>query len=498
MISFSLSSGLFLGWSLGANDTANIFGTAVATRMVRFSVAAAITVVFVILGSVISGAGAAQTLGALGSVNALAGAFTVALAAAVAVTWMTWLGLPVSTSQAIVGAIIGWNIFTGAPTDPKILGLIVSTWFSSLFLSALFALILFKLFKYFLDRAKIHLLRLDHYNRLLLIAAGAFGAYTLGANNIANVMGVFVPIEIFESSTYLGFLHVTGVQKLFFLGALSIGVGVVTYAKKVIYTVGNDICKLTPITALIVVIAQSLVLFLFSSQQIESWLIIRGLPSFPLVPVSSSQAVVGAIIGIGIAKAGGRGINFRILGKITLGWLATPALAILLCLLTLFFVQNVFEQAVAKPESYEISPAVTAALEKEHIPVDPLRTLSKKTYHSSESFRENLMLVYKWNQKELFKIFYYARVEEIMVDADILHSRFNIKYFTPEELAAVKKLDGRTFTRHWQFHEALAGLSPAWRPREEIKQNKPFNDQLKQKREILRSIFRKKTPTRGL
>ena len=31
-----LSSGLFLGWSLGANDAANVFGTAVATKMVRF------------------------------------------------------------------------------------------------------------------------------------------------------------------------------------------------------------------------------------------------------------------------------------------------------------------------------------------------------------------------------------------------------------------------------------------------------------------------------
>lgn len=497
MIGFSLSSGFFLGWSLGANDTANIFGTAVATRMVRFSLAAAITVIFVILGSVISGSGASQTLGALGSVNALAGAFTVALAAAVAVTWMTKLGLPVSTSQAIVGAIIGWNIFSGAPTDPQTLGLIVSTWFMSLALSTIFALILFKLFKFLLDRAKIHLLKIDHYNRILLIVAGAFGAYSLGANNIANVMGIFVPIQIFQDSTYFHFLTVTGTQKLFFLGALSIGAGVVTYAKKVIQTVGSDIYKLTPVTALIVVLAQALVLFLFSSQGIEKWLIVQGLPSFPLVPVSSSQAVVGAVIGISIAKAGGRGINFRILGKIVLGWVVTPIIAILFCLVSLFFVQYVFQQPVVQAEGYELDRAVIAILEKENIPVAPLKDLQGARYTGSDTFRDKLDSVRDWKEGELFKIFHYARVEGIRIDADILHSRFNLKYFTPEEITAVSSLDGRTFTHRWQLYDALAALSPAWKKREAIKQNKPFNDQLKKKQEMLGDIFQKKMKRKG-
>ncbi|MDH3914452.1 MAG: inorganic phosphate transporter, partial [Rhodospirillales bacterium] len=82
---FFLSSGLFLGWSLGANDAANVFGTAVGTRMVRFATAAVICSVFVVLGAVISGGGAAHTLGKLGAVNALGGSFMAAFAAAFAV-----------------------------------------------------------------------------------------------------------------------------------------------------------------------------------------------------------------------------------------------------------------------------------------------------------------------------------------------------------------------------------------------------------------------------
>ena len=43
-----LSSGLFLGWSLGANDAANVFGTAVATKMVRFRTAALVAGLFAV------------------------------------------------------------------------------------------------------------------------------------------------------------------------------------------------------------------------------------------------------------------------------------------------------------------------------------------------------------------------------------------------------------------------------------------------------------------
>jgi inorganic phosphate transporter, PiT family len=80
-----LSSGLFLGWSLGANDAANVFGTAVGSRMVKFGTAALICSIFVILGATISGSGAAHTLGELGSINAIAGAFMAAFAAAITV-----------------------------------------------------------------------------------------------------------------------------------------------------------------------------------------------------------------------------------------------------------------------------------------------------------------------------------------------------------------------------------------------------------------------------
>ena len=341
-----LSSGLFLGWSLGANDAANVWGTAVGTNMVKFRSAAIVCSIFVILGAVISGSGASHTLGKLGAITSLPGAFTVALAAALSVYMMTKAALPVSTSQAIVGAIIGWNLFSGTGVNMQSLTKILGTWVFSPILSAIFAFILYFIVKFFLRRIRIHLIRLDFTTRFLLLAAGAFGSYTLGANNIANVMGVFIPSSVFKDISIGGLFNLTGVQQLFAIGGVAIAVGVFTYSKRVMMTVGSEIYRLNPITAFIVVLSSSIVLFLFASQGLKDLLVSHNLPSFPLVPVSSSQSIVGGVIGIGLAK-GGRNINFSILGRISMGWLMTPLISALISFITLFIVQNVFSQIVS-------------------------------------------------------------------------------------------------------------------------------------------------------
>jgi PiT family inorganic phosphate transporter len=332
---------MFLGWSLGANDAANVFGTAVGTRMIRFTAAATICSVFVIIGAVVGGAGASHTLGKLGAVNALGGAFMVALSAGLTVYVMTRMSLPVSTSQAIVGAIIGWNLFSGSPTDSSSLIKIVTTWVACPLLAAGFAMFFYVVLMKVSCRFPVHLLWEDALLRWGLILVGAFGAYSLGANNIANVMGVFVPVAPFKDLSLAGFFTFSGTQQLFLIGGIAIAIGIFTYSRRVMETVGGSLLKLTPQMALIVVLSQAVVLYLFSSQELSGWLTGHGLPAIPLVPVSSSQAVVGAVLGLGILK-GGRGIRFRVLGEIAAGWVTTPVIAGVVTYIALFFLQNVF------------------------------------------------------------------------------------------------------------------------------------------------------------
>lgn len=354
MIFLFLTSGLFLGWTLGANDASNVFGSAVGSRMVSFTRAAVTASVFVILGAVLQGAGAAGTLGRLGSVNAMGGAFTVALAAALTVFAMTRAGLPVSTTQAIVGAIIGWNFFTDNAVDTGALTQIVTTWITGPVLGALFAYGLYHLVKITRRRIKIHLLMYENWMRTGLMIVGAFGAYSLGANNIANVMGVFVP-SIPLDDTDFGLFTLTGSQQLFFLGAIAIAAGVLTYSKRVMQTVGSNLLELSSEAAFVVVLSQALVLFIFSSASLSGFMVKLGLPPIPLVPVSSTQVVVGSVLGIGLYK-GIRNVNLKLLGSIASGWITTPVAAGLLSFLLLFFVKNLFGIDVG----HSVNPPVAA------------------------------------------------------------------------------------------------------------------------------------------
>lgn len=340
MIFLFLTSGLFLGWTLGANDAANVFGSAVGSRMVSFTRAAVTASIFVILGAVLQGTGASETLGRLGSVNAMGGAFTVALAAALTVYSMTRAGLPVSTTQAVVGAIIGWNFFTNNAVDTRSLTQIVSTWITGPVLGAIFAYLLYHLVKITRRKIRIHLLKYESWLRVGLMTVGAFGAYSLGANNIANVMGVFVPSIPLETVDF-GIFKMTGAQQLFFLGAIAIAAGVLTYSRKVMETIGNSLLELSSEAAFVVVLSQALVLFIFSSASLSGFLVRIGLPPIPLVPVSSTQVVVGAVLGIGLYK-GIRNINLRMLASIASGWITTPVAAGLLTFILLFFVKNLF------------------------------------------------------------------------------------------------------------------------------------------------------------
>jgi len=489
MIWFFLTSGLFLGWSLGANDSANIIGTAVSTRMLKFKVAASICGFFIIAGAIIDGGGATHTLGSLGDVNAIAGSFTVAFAAATAVFLLIRRGLPVSVSQAIVGAIIGWNIFTASPTDIKSLTDIIFTWIFNPFLACAFTYIIYKSLKKLITKLKLHMLELDIYNRIGLIIAAAFGSYSLGANNISKVVGVFMTSSPFQDITFYSGFTFSAVHQLFLIGALSMVVGVFTYSQKTISTIGHQISKLNPVSAFSSIFASSIVLFLFSSQSLAKLMISYGLPSFPLVPISISQTMVGAVAGIGLVNGVGS-VNYRQIGKIAIGWVITPVLASLFCLIALFIVQNVFQQKVVNPLMYQVNISVLTEMQKHNLPARVINKLEGNTYETQAEFRKSLNDIGITSEGELFKIFDIARVEKFVIDSNFAKQKLNPAYFTPAQIEAVVKLHNIHFEHRWQIEDRLKLITDEWRKKEESRNNEVYNSELKNKYQFLFENFK--------
>jgi PiT family inorganic phosphate transporter len=302
----ALLSAIFLGWSLGYHDAANVFGSAVSSRMLKFSTAAFLASAFVLIGAVLEGNAGIETLAGLTHLD-LKLAVVCSLGAAITVTIMTTIGLPVSTSQAAVGAIIGIGFFN-RQLNVAGMGKVVACWIGTPIGAAFIAFLLYRGLGALYNRLGVNLFQSDVLVRLCLIAAGSYGAYALGANNVANVTAVFVAAGFLSSLS--GAL----------IGGLSIGLGCLSFSRRVAATVTRKLVRLDAFSALVVVLAEAVTMHVYT---------------FVGVPVSASQAVVGAVLGVGIVK-GINTIRQRTLVNILLGWFLTPAVACFLALLINF------------------------------------------------------------------------------------------------------------------------------------------------------------------
>jgi PiT family inorganic phosphate transporter len=287
-------SGIFLGWTLGSNDSANIFGTGVAAKIIEYRTAIILTSAFVILGAVVEGDKCLATVGELTHLTPQS-AFCAALAAGITMFILTYLALPSSTSQAIIGAILGAGVVSGIPAFSKLYK-IVACWILAPIAAVIVSFVLYHLIGFFFARYMISPRKRSFFIFWGLVFAGCFGAYALGSNNVANVTGVYVGSGLLTPLAGL------------LIGSFSIASGVMTYSRKVMMTVGKEITPLDEYAAFIAALSGAITVELFTQAG---------------VPVSSSQAIVGGVAGVGLVK-GVRTVNKRTMARIGIGWISTP------------------------------------------------------------------------------------------------------------------------------------------------------------------------------
>jgi PiT family inorganic phosphate transporter len=313
LVALVLLMGAGVGWSIGANDAANSLGTAVGSRVLTLRQAIVLICVFGFLGATLQGSHVARTIGKgivpldeLDRNIALYIALVSCFAACAWVVLATYWKMPISTSHSIVGAVAGAGLAAGAPIKWKMLGDIFVCWIftplGAAVLGYLFCLFFKSVFYDWLPRRYVRACLGP-----LIVLGGCYVAYTWGANDVANAVGV------------ISGAGVLSVNASIVLGGAAIVIGIVTWGYKVIETVGFEITRLLPVMAFSAQLASAINVHIYT---------VFG------IPVSTSHSIVGAIFGVGLVR-GVRVINLKIIKEIIFCWLATPFISGVLSLIVL-------------------------------------------------------------------------------------------------------------------------------------------------------------------
>jgi len=313
--------------NIGANDAANCIGTTVGAQIISYRKAVFIMALFVILGGMLQGHHVMKTVGkgivisdqqSFEEHNPTAAtaefrnffpdnrlpdkAILVALlSAGLFVSLATFSRIPVSTSQAIVGGVAGVGIgIVGMNASYFKLGVLMKifgAWVISPVLTMIMAFIIYSILGYLLKRARAII-----WSQILAIAvvcSAAYVSYSLGANDVGNAIGPLLS-KYPDKGLWLALL-----------GGVAMAVGAYTFGARVTDTVGKSITPLDYGGAFSAQIAAAFGVHLFSMAGI---------------PVSTSQAVVGGVIGVGLTR-GMRAVSVKKVATIFIGWVVTPACA---------------------------------------------------------------------------------------------------------------------------------------------------------------------------
>ncbi|MDW7726395.1 MAG: anion permease [Candidatus Methanoperedens sp.] len=304
----AIAVAVFMGVNIGGNNAAASMGAAYGAGARTKLQAVVLISIFSLLGAVLNGGEVIKTLGSgilpPGTIL-LEGAVVAVGAAGITIFLANIIRLPISTSQAAVGAIVGIGFFYDvSKINTGTISEIVAWWVVTPILAWFLAYIVGK---YLYTEVLIWLA--DHsdsedsirkFLNILLTVSGSYVAYSAGANNAANAVGPFVGAGMLIS------LHGA------ILGGLALGLGALLLGGRVLDTVGREITELCVIRATFVEFIAAAIVHAAS---------IYG------IPVSLGEIVTAGVIGIGCANSGMHIMKGDTVKKIAMAWVISPLLA---------------------------------------------------------------------------------------------------------------------------------------------------------------------------
>ena len=311
---------------MGGSGTGPAFSAAYGADLIKKSLIPGLFGIMVFLGAIIAGKGTATTMGKglldperMDFVIVSIVLFSVSISLLIA----NLAGIPQSTSQATVLALVAPAMYFDELNSDKLFLEIIPTWFILPILSFLICFIIGKyIYKPIRKRGYTISKKVNEnpFLKGLIIAMSMYVAFTLGANNVANAAGPIATMTINELKipNEGNFILIMILSTL--IVAPSFGIGSSLFGHKIVKKTGKEIVMFGRIEAIIIAFV-SASLLLFAS-------ITKGIPS------SLVQLNVAAIIGIGVAKLGAKNIFKKTQVKQFFGmWVFAPMIAFSLSLL---------------------------------------------------------------------------------------------------------------------------------------------------------------------
>jgi PiT family inorganic phosphate transporter len=141
---------------------------------------------------------------------------------------------------------------------------------------------------------------------VMMVVTAAAMAFAHGSNDVANAIG---PVAAVVSTAQFGTVGQDSSVSIWILilGGVGIVVGLGTYGRHVIRTVGSNITQLTPSRGFAASIAAAFTIVVASGTG---------------MPISTTHTLIGAVLGVGLAR-GISAINLGVVGRIFLSWITT-------------------------------------------------------------------------------------------------------------------------------------------------------------------------------
>jgi PiT family inorganic phosphate transporter len=290
----------------GFHDAANSIATVVSTRVLSPGKAVIWAAFFNFIAAFTFGTAVAKTVGS-GMIDINVVTFAVVFGGLTgAIVWdlITWYyGLPTSSSHALIGGYAG-----AAWAKAGWSAIVVSGWTKTLIFIVLSPLIgmalgfglmtaIFWLFRWMPPS------RVDHWFRRLQLVSAAFFSLNHGANDAQKTMGIIAGV-LFAA----GYIHEFDIPFWVVLAAhTAIGLGTLAGGWRIIHTMGSKITKLQPVGGFAAETGAAISILIATQTG---------------VPVSTTHAITGAIVGVGATRRLSA-VRWGVAGQIVWAWLLT-------------------------------------------------------------------------------------------------------------------------------------------------------------------------------